>query len=394
MAIEPAYISAFTLSSALGFGNEAAVGSIKSTKGGLRELSTKPSGSTWFGYAEPPPNLELPSKLAPYDNVASRLIQGALAQDGFIAEVEKAKARFGKHRVGCFLGTITSSVCRLEELYKDNAKEPGSGHIVLDYHGSINATIQFTRKYLDITGPYATISTACSSSAKVFATAYRYLQAGLCDAVVVAGVEPLCEILVYGFRSLGVLSANPCKPWDANRDGISIGAAAGFALLTREPTGPDNFILKGFGESSDAYHMTSPHPQGLGVEACMREALKSAGLNASDIDYVNAHGSGTPMNDITEDGAICRVLGEETLVSSTKGWTGHTQGAAGITEAIIVMLSMRESLVPATLNTTQIDPATKCNLVLENRPHTIRYALTNSMGFGGNNATLILGAPQ
>jgi len=395
MAIEPAYITAFTLSSALGFGNEAALQSIKTMKGGLKQYSMRPSGTTWLGCADPSPLLQMPSRVASYDNPCARLILGALLQDGFAEYVEEAKQRFGAHRIGCFVGSITSSFCRLEEFYREMAKiQDNTTTIQFKYHGSINSSVQFTRKYFDIIGPYATISTACSSSAKVFATAYRYLRAGLCDAAIVGGVEPLCESLIYGFRALGVLSAKPCRPWDVDRDGISIGAAAGFALMTLKPNAPDNFLLKGYGETSDAYHMTSPHPQGVGVEASMRKALRTAGLNAADIDYVNAHGSGTPMNDITEDAAICRVLGEGTLCSSTKGWTGHTQGAAGITEAIIVLLGMRENLVPGTLNTLRVDPAMRCNLALENVPRTIRYALSNSMGFGGNNATLIFGAPQ
>jgi len=395
MAIEPAYIGAYTLSSALGFGNEATIASLKNVKGGLTEYALKPSGITWFGLAEPPAHVQVPSRLAEYDNTCARLITGALLQDKFMEHVEAAKQRYGKHRVGCFIGSITSSMCRFEELYNEMAKANDTTTVVpLKYHGGINTAVEFTRRFLDITGPCATLSTACSSSAKVFATGYRYLRAGLCDAVVVGGVEPLCESLIYGFKGLSVLSTKPCKPWDVERDGINIGAAAGFALMTLSKTSPGDFVLKGFGETSDAYHMTAPHPQGAGVEACMRAALASAGLSASDIDYINAHGSGTPMNDITEDAAICRVLGERVLCSSTKGWTGHTQGAAGITEAIIVLLGMRESLAPGTLNTTNVDPGTRCNLVLNNTPHNIRYALSNSMGFGGNNATLIFGAPQ
>ena len=164
--------------------------------------------------------------------------------------------------------------------------------------------------------------------------------------------------------------------------------------MMQEPAGPENFTLRGYGETSDGYHMTSPHPKGIGVENCMREALLSAGLRPNDIDYINAHGSATPMNDTTEDGAITRVFGEGALVSSTKGYTGHTQGAAGITEAIILMLAMKEGIVPANINTGQIDPQLKCHVPLNIIAKNLRFGLTNSMGFGGNNATLIFGAPQ
>lgn len=394
MSITPSYINAFTLTSALGFGNDSTLESLRKEQSGLRNISISPSGTTYFGEVLLPSNSYIPEELLIYDNSCMRLIAHGLMQDNFFEQVMIAKEKFGKHRIACFLGTITSALCKLEEIYQENPEQKNyQNKVPLKYHGSINSAVQFTREYLGITGPYATISTACSSSAKVFATAHRYLQAGLCDAAVVAGVEPKCETLIYGFRSLGVLSAAKCCPWDKNRNGINIGAAAGFALMSRQASSADNFTLRGYGETSDGYHMTAPHPLGAGVERSMLQALESAGLNPSNIDYINSHGSGTLMNDITEDGAITRVFGEGMLVSSTKGYTGHTQGAAGITEAIILMLAMKDGFAPANVNTSQVDPQLRCHVPLSNLAKNIRFGLTNSMGFGGNNATIIFGAP-
>jgi 3-oxoacyl-[acyl-carrier-protein] synthase I len=391
----PTFITSFTILSALGQGNLKTVESLRTKRSGLKKILLSPFGSTWFGEAPIDFSISFPKNLSLYENDCTWMIANALMQDDFFHHVQEAKKRFGSDRIACFLGTITSGFCHLEKIYQTMPDQIKCGKKVpLAHHGSINSIIQFTRQYLGITGPYATISTACSSSAKVFATAHRYLQAGLCDAAVVAGVEAKCETLLYGFRSLGVLSSSMCKPWDRQRDGINIGAAAGFALMMKNPDSPNNFKLCGYGETSDAFHMTAPHPQGIGVENCMRQALQSASLKPQDIDYINAHGSSTLLNDITEDAAITRVFKEGMLVNSTKGYTGHTQGAAGIIESIILMLSMQESMIPASISTTNVDPAMKCEIVLDIISKPIRFGLTNSMGFGGNNVTLIIGAPE
>lgn len=397
MKIEPSYVTAYTLSSALGVGNEAHINSLRKEAGGLSEMELGfDFGSTWYGHVDRSQLDKVSGELACYDNACSRLIQTALNQDDFITSVERVKERYGSHRVACFMGTIVSGVVDLEENYLSGRERyQKTGHpISIRYGYSMDALVQFTRKYLGVQGAYATIGTACSSSAKVFATASRYLQAGLCDAAIVAGAESFNQTLIHGFRSFNVLASEPCKPWGIDRTGINVGAAAGFALLEREPNHGEDILLCGYGESADAYHMTAPHPEGEGIEKSMLDALGSAGLEPKDIDYINVHGSGTPLNDGIEDAAIARIFGKNTLCSSTKGWTGHTQGAAGITEAIILMLSIQESLAPATLNTQILDPDLVCNISLENVKQDIQFGLTNSMGFGGSNATLIFGAPQ
>ncbi|MFZ5602164.1 MAG: beta-ketoacyl synthase N-terminal-like domain-containing protein [Pseudomonadota bacterium] len=396
-SIAPTYVTAFSLVSALGVGNQQTLDSLRNQRSGLRHYDMGAGlGSTWFGFVDDAQTPKVEGEFANYDNNCIRLAQAVLNQDGIMEAVAAARERYGSHRIGCFLGTITGGSDQLERYYQDGSIYTKSAFNLVDqYHqsGSLISITLFMRRVLGLTGPYATIGTACSSSAKVFAAASRAIQAGICDAAIVAGAEGFNETLIHGFRSLGVLSANPCRPWDKKRDGINLGAAAGVALLERNPTSPDNLRLVGYGESCDGYHMTAPHPEGAGVELCMRQALATAGLQPGDIDYINAHGSATPMNDASEDSAIQRIFGRDMACSSTKGWTGHTQGAAGITEAIILLMSMRENLAPASLNTEELEEGMGCRILLQNEPMAIRYGLTNSMGFGGNNSTLIFGAP-
>jgi 3-oxoacyl-[acyl-carrier-protein] synthase-1 len=234
-----------------------------------------------------------------------------------------------------------------------------------------------------------TVSTACSSSAKVFAQATRAIAAGVCDAAVVGGVDSLALSTLYGFHSLGLLSHLPCRPFDAERDGISIGEAAGFALL--DPAAESAVSLLGFGESCDAYHMSTPHPEGAGAKAAMRGALDRAGLAPQAIDYVNLHGTASRANDQIEDQAVVTILGAGRAAGSTKGWTGHTLGAAGVTEALLAIMALEDGWLPGTLNCRTVDPAMQCRIETASRPAVLRHAMSNSFGFGGNNCTLIFG---
>lgn len=258
----------------------------------------------------------------------------------------------------------------------------------------------FVRAATGVRGPAITISTACSSSAKVFATASRWISQDLIDAALVGGVDSLCLNTLYGFNSLALISAHPCRPFDRRRNGINLGEAAAYAFLTRANAGTHaDFNLLGYGESSDAYHMSHPHPEGRGAVLSMTRAIRSAGLTADDIDYVNLHGTSTPANDGLETLALAKVFhgegGEpgrdQPLVSSTKGWTGHALGAAGMLEAVVTLEAMRQELAPGTLNCEQLDDTLHYPILLENRPRRIRTALSNSFGFGGNNATLVFG---
>lgn len=239
------------------------------------------------------------------------------------------------------------------------------------------------------------ISAACSSSGKAFASAQRAIAAGLIDAALVGGVDSLCLTTLYGFHSLQLVSAAPCRPFDVARDGISIGEAAAFALLERAPEAPaaDAVLLLGYGESSDAHHMSSPHPQGRGAREAMQKALAAARLAPAAIDYINFHGTGTPSNDESEARAVAAALGARVPGSSTKGATGHTLGAAGALEAVICALALRAQLIPAGVNTTELDPALEVNYQRRGRAAPLRHVMSNSFGFGGSNCCLIFGRP-
>jgi 3-oxoacyl-[acyl-carrier-protein] synthase-1 len=336
----------------------------------------------------------LPADLAAFDCRNNRLARLGLGADDFAGRVAEVRGRLGAARIGVFIGTSTSGVLQAELAYR--RRDPASGALPADfsYFGTQNAmsVAEFTRRSLSLEGPVMSVSTACSSSTKVFASAYRHIAAGFCDAAVVGGVDSLCFSTLYGFSSLGLVSDRPCRPWDAARNGMNIGEGAGFALLEKMPEGASGVALLGYGESSDAYHMSSPHPEGAGAVAAMGAALEHAGLVADAIDYVNLHGTGTRANDESEDRAVMQVFGAGTPCSATKGWTGHTLGAAGITETLLSLGSIERGFIPGTLNSESIDPALSAGVVLETRPATVRHVLSNSFGFGGSNCSLILGA--
>jgi len=237
------------------------------------------------------------------------------------------------------------------------------------------------------------ISTACSSSAKVFATASRLLQSGLCDAAIVGGVDSLCLTTLYGFSALQLLSASPCRPCDEDRDGLSLGEAAGFVLLeSSERVGRRGSVaLLGYGESTDGYHMSHPHPEGAGAIRAIKDSLARAGLRPEEIEYVNLHGTATRANDSVEDKAVYSIFGARPACSSTKGWTGHTLGAAGITEAVISALCLTHGLIPGTLNCERLDPSLKSRILRDHQVGSLTRVLSNIFGFGGNNCSLVLG---
>jgi 3-oxoacyl-[acyl-carrier-protein] synthase I len=233
-----------------------------------------------------------------------------------------------------------------------------------------------------------TVSTACSSSAKVFAQAARSIATGLVDAALVGGVDSLASSTLFGFHALGLVSSQPCRPFDRRRDGISIGEAGGFALLERVDANPHALRLVGTGESSDAHHMSSPHPEGLGARLAIDAALSAAGLDAAAVDYINLHGTATPKNDTVEATLVATMFPPSTHAGSTKGWTGHTLGAAGIVEAVVSMIALRDSLAPGTLNADQRDAACGPQIRFDNANRAVDVALSHAFAFGGNNCVL------
>jgi len=386
-------VSDHTLVTALGHGRDATMAALRASRSGLarRDFETAAIG-TWIGEVTGIEGTSLAPDLAAYDCRNNRLAELGLRADGFAGSVERAAARYGAARVGVFLGTSTSGILQTEIAYRH--RDPVSGALPSSLHyaetHNTYSVAAYVRAALGLQGPACVVSTACSSSAKVYATAARMMQLGVVDAAVVGGVDSLCMTTLYGFKSLELVSSDICRPWDAQRSGLSIGEAAAFALVEREPEQVAAWLL-GVGESSDAHHMSSPHPEGAGAMAAMRNALAMAGLQPADVDYLNLHGTGTPGNDAAEDHAVCAVFGSALPCSSTKGHTGHTLGAAGGVEASIAMLALRHGLMPAGLNLQQPDPTLRSNYLRETREGALRVVASNSFGFGGSNACLVFG---
>lgn len=348
---------------------------------------------TWIGRVDGLEDEPVIGRLAEFDCRNNRLAQLGLRQDRFEHAVAEARRRYGAHRIAVLIGTSTSGVLETELAYRRRDRATGALPSDLNYSGSQNvfSVADFVRRYLELQGPAAAISTACSSSAKVFASAHRLIEANFADAAVVGGVDSLCLTTLHGFASLELLSHTPCRPCDEARDGLSIGEAAGFVLLERAEPGAGAVVLLGYGESSDGYHMSAPHPDGTGVHLAVTQALERARLAPDAIDYINLHGTATLANDRAEDAALHRIFGDGVPCSSTKGWTGHTLGAAGATEAIISALCLERSYVPGTLNTRTLDPSLRSRIVLSGGERPLRHVLSNSFGFGGNNCSLVLG---
>jgi 3-oxoacyl-[acyl-carrier-protein] synthase-1 len=394
--LDPLVITHFTGVNCLGLGIDAWWTALRAQRSGLARCDFEDVAlDTYIGRVEGLERTPVREDLAEFDCRNNRLAQIGLRQDGFDDAVRAARARYGAERVAVIMGTSTSGVLQTERAYQ--RRDPQTGKLPGEYHyGTTQNTFSlgaFVRQYCDLSGPAQVVSTACSSSAVVFGSAARMIAAGLADAAVVGGVDSLCLTTLYGFRSLELLSAAPCRPFDADRAGISIGEGAGYALLERprENAPREGITLAGVGASCDAYHMSTPHPEGLGATLAMQRALSSAGLAPAAIGYINLHGTATRSNDLAEGHAVYQLFGEAVTCSATKGATGHLLGAAGITEAIIAMLSLRERWIPGTVNTRSGDPECGCRVAIEGRPSAHRYALSNSFGFGGNNCSLIFG---
>jgi len=380
----------------MGRGLQQTLSALREQRSGLAPCTFDSVDLTTFSGEVPGVDtVQIPAALADFNCRNNRLAFLGLTQDGFTEAIAAARLKYGAQRIGVFMGTSTSGILQTELAYR--RLDPVTGAFPTDFiypttHNTFSVA-DFTRAVLGLTGPAVVVSSACSSSAKVFASARRMMGAGLIDAAVVGGVDSLCLTTLYGFNALGLTSTQACRPFDEDRDGISIGEAAAFALLERVPAQPESaaVLLLGVGESSDAHHMSTPHPDGLGARMAMQAALTMAGLVVSDIDYINLHGTATPSNDAAETKAVTALFGTGTPCSSTKGATGHALGAAGGVEAVICALALQYGLLPAGLNTQQLDPALPLNYLLQNREQAVNRVLSNSFGFGGTNCSLILG---
>ncbi|MGY0612689.1 beta-ketoacyl-[acyl-carrier-protein] synthase family protein [Luteimonas sp. A501] len=391
-------ITAYTATTALGRGRASQLAALRSRRGGLRSNDFGPDPlAAWIGRVDGLEEAPLPDGLAQWDCRNNRLAWMALQQDGLMDAIASARRRHGAERVAVAIGTSTSSIGASEEAYARLEHDADGGtRFPADLARPIVHTPHslgdFVRAATGLRGPCVTVATACSSSAKVFAQAARLVHAGLVDAALVGGVDTLCGSVLFGFNSLGLVSATPCRPFDRDRDGLSLGEAGGFALLERAVPGGDAPRLCGYGESSDAHHMSAPHPEGLGARLAMRDALARAGIDAGDVGYLNLHGTSTPANDTIEAAAVAAMFPATLHASSTKGWTGHTLGAAGIVESVFALLALEHGLLPGILHSETPDPACGPQIRFDNAEDAdIRYAMNNSFGFGGNNAALVFG---
>ena len=394
--MQPLLLAEFTATSCIGTGLAPTLASLVGQRSGLKRCDFETVKiDTHIGEVPGVDAQRLPAQLRIFDCRNNRLAELALRQDGFFDAVEAAAARLGRRRIGVFVGTSTAGIMQTELAYRERDPVSGALPAAFEYgttHNSFSVA-DYVRRRCRLEGPAVAVSSACASSAKVFGAARRMIEAGLIDAALVGGTDSLCLTTLYGFHSLQLSSPTPCRPFDVARDGISIGEAAAFALIERasEQADGDSILLHGVGESSDAYHMSAPHPEGLGAKLAMQAALEAASLEPADIDYINLHGTGTPSNDRSESQAVTSIFGPTTPCSSTKGATGHALGAAGALEAVISALAIRNGLMPGGVQTTRVDPTLTAHYIKENRRAPLRRVLSNSFGFGGANCSLIFG---
>lgn len=374
---------------------EVARALLKGTRGGLVQRDDLVPGKQVFVGSVCDDKLPLvPTALRDFDCRNNRIMQAALME--ISAAVEKAIKRYSHDRIAVVLGTSTSGTSASEDAMitrQHTGAWPAGFHYRKQELSGIST---FAARFFNLTGPAYTVATACSSSAKVFASARRLIRAGLADAAIVGGADTLCRMTLNGFDSLELLSKNRCNPFSVNRDGINIGeGAAAFLLSTNE--GPVKYL--GSGETSDAYHLTAPQPDGGGARLAMQQALDNAGLATSDISYINLHGTATDLNDAMEARAVASLFSSQTPCSSTKGMTGHMLGATGGCEAAFLWLTLNAAtnpgLLPPHLWDGVYDPELpQLNFVAEGTPlpdANQLAMLSNSFGFGGSNASLIFG---
>jgi 3-oxoacyl-[acyl-carrier-protein] synthase I len=392
--MQPLYLSQYTLATCLGLGRRANWDAIIQQKTGLAPCEFETVNlPTFIGKVSGIESTEFPARLSHHHCRNNQLALLGLQQDNFDKHVHEAILTYGKHRIGVFLGTSTSGILSTEIAYR--SRDSASGALNGDFryaetHNTYSVS-GFVRDYFELEGPAISVSSACSSSAKVFGNAARMMACGLIDAAIVGGVDSLCLTTLYGFNSLELLSPDVCQPYGKNRSGISISEAAGFALLThKKPIRPRAIAITGIGESSDAHHMSSPHPTGDGALAAMKQALAMAGRSTDQVDYINLHGTATRSNDAAEGLAVATLFGSSVPCSSTKGHTGHALGAAGIVEVSLSALAMENGMIPGGINTQEVDQTIQINYQLENKAASPKVVMSNSFGFGGSNCSLLM----
>lgn len=335
---------------------------------------------------------DVPASLAEYRCRNNQLLLAALDQ---MDDYRTLAAGVDPARIGVVLGTSTSGIDQGERAmaaWRRGEPAPEGYHYRQQQLGN---GADFIARYLGLGGPALTLSTACSSSGRALASARALIRNGLCDLVIAGGADSLCELTLQGFASLGAVSATPCNPFSANRNGINIGEGAALFLVSREP-GPVR--LAGVGASSDAYHISAPDPSGTGAITAMERALNDAGVTPGQVDYLNLHGTATPQNDIMEAAAVHRVFPDGVPCSSTKALSGHCLGASAGLEAAFCWMLLEDPTMPAPphRHDGHTDPAlAPVELIIGERgPTRVRRCLSNAFAFGGNNLSLVLEVPS
>lgn len=383
----PFPVTAYSAVNALGQTTAEVIRSLGEGRSGIRPCPlsvpfTAPSGAM----STPAP--ALPEALTAYDSPSARLAAAALTE--IQQPLARALARHGADRVALIVGTTTAGLGRTEEA-RAHLATTGALPAGYDLHRqhSFGGLLEALRRLTGIRGPAFVVSTACSASAKAMASAQRLLQTGAVDAVLVGGVDALAQTTLRGFHSLDILSPEPCRPLSTARAGINIGEGAAYLLLEREGDGPARLL--GAGESSDAHHMSAPHPEGAGALAAMTAALAQAGTAPGEVDYVNAHSPGTKLNDLSEALAVVTLLGAAVPVASTKGYTGHLLGAGGATEAIFSIVAIEQGWIPASHGAAPADLQLGITIPTKRLERPCRRVLSNSFAFGGSNVSLLFG---
>lgn len=400
--MKPLVISAGTAISALGLGVAATRTAVQQRRSGLVPCDFAGVTEGYMGRVAGVESHSLPEHLQQFDCRNNRLADMALRTDGFRQAVAEARAYYGASRIAVIMGTSTSGILSSELAYAQRDGEHGAMPPGFDQEHTqdLFSLPTYVAAALGLEGLCLTVSNACASSSHAFLDAWHWIEAGVCDAAVVGGADSLCGMTLRGFSALGLMDAQPTRPCDAQRYGISIGEAAGFALLERSgvrplpPAAGYRVTLLGGGVSSDGHHMSAPDPQGRGAVAAMQQALARSGLTPDEIDYINLHGTGSIANDVMEDRAVYSIFGDRVPCSSTKGWTGHTLGASGILEAMICAMCIQEGLVPGGLNIAEVDPAFRTRIMTHNTARPVKHAMSNAFGFGGTNCSLVFEAVE
>lgn len=388
-SLRPVPITAWSAVNALGRTTEEVLAALDAGRSGLGPSPLPTTMPTVVG-AVPGELAPLEAPYAAYDCRLARI--GLMAFAEVRGALDRAVARWGPERVAIILGTSTGGLEQTEQAFVAWLRE-GAIPSHYDYQRQHNfaALGDLLAEISGVRGPSYVVSTACSSSGKVVASAARLMRSGIADAVLVGGIDSLTRMTLQGFHGLGILAPGPCKPFSADREGINIGEGAAFVLMEREGDAP--VYVLGVGESSDAYHMSTPEPTGRGARESMERALAQAGLTPEHVDHVNAHGTATKANDAAEARAIDAVFGPRVPVSSTKGYTGHLLGAAGGTELVFAIHAVVSGTMPATLGCDPIDPEIRIDVVRDSRRGRVRRALSNSFAFGGSNVSVLVGEP-